>query len=291
MRLPHPIPYQGSKRRLAPAILAPVQGHRFERVLEPFAGSAAITIAACGAGLGSRYVIGDSLESLVELWRGILDRPDAIADGYEWVWAGQLGAGRAHYSRVREEFNRDGDPVKLLYLLARCVKNSPRFNACGAFNQSADHRRRGLHPRRMRAEIESASALLAGVTTATSGDFEDLVATATARDLVYLDPPWEGTSAGPDKRYHESLARRRLIAALDDLNRRGVPWLLSYDGRHGDKRYGLPLPDELGAVRLELVAGRSSQATLHGRNAITVESLYVSAALAAKPAGAVDLAA
>lgn len=291
MRLPHPIPYQGSKRRLAPAILATVQGLRFERVLEPFAGSAAITIAACRAGLGSRYVLGDSLAPLMELWRGILDEPRAVADGYERVWRGEPAAGRAHYARVREEFNRDGDPVKLLYLLARCVKNSPRFNATGAFNQSADHRRRGMHPRRMRTEIDAASALLAGVTTATSRDFEDLLATATDRDLVYLDPPWEGTSAGPDKRYHASVARQRLIAALEELNRRGVPWLLSYDGSHGEKRYGPPLPDRLDAVRLELVAGRSSQATLHGRKAITVESLYVSGMLSTSRRGALDRAA
>ena len=44
--------------------------------------------------------------------------------------------------------------------------------------------------------------------------------------------------------------------------------------------YGPALPVELGAQRLELHAGRSSQATLNGRDERTVESLYVSASLA-----------
>ncbi len=50
MGVPHHIPFQGSKRNLAPAIL----GYFAERVgtlIEPFAGSAALTLAA-PAGFG-----------------------------------------------------------------------------------------------------------------------------------------------------------------------------------------------------------------------------------------------
>jgi len=43
---PHPIPYQGSKRNLAPEILAIVSNRKFRRLYEPFAGSAAITMIA-----------------------------------------------------------------------------------------------------------------------------------------------------------------------------------------------------------------------------------------------------
>ena len=101
-------------------------------------------------------------------------------------------------------------------------------------------------------------------------------------DLVYLDPPWQGTSGARDTRYHQTLDLPRLLAQLDGLNRRAVPYLLSFDGRLGAKVYGDELPGRLALTRLELPAGRSSQATLSGRVADTVESLYLSPALLAR---------
>lgn len=277
--LPHPIPYQGSKRRLASQILDLVVGQRFDTLHEPFAGSAAITIASRDRDLADRYVIGDSLEPLIDVWRAILDAPESLAAAYEQLWNEQLDVGHRHFNDVRAAYNADGGAARLLYLLARCVKNAPRWNKAGGFSQSADHRRKGMNPKKMTAQIQQANALLAGVATAVAGDAADVLADAGADDLVYMDPPWQGTTEGPDTRYHQGFARSRLEALLADLNARDVPWLLSYDGRSGDRVYGTLLPTDLFGVRLELAAGRSSQATLVGREDHTIESLYVSPAL------------
>jgi len=279
MRLPHPIPYQGSKRNLARAILERVGGREVRRLYEPFAGSAALTIAAAAAGVGARYLIADSLDPLIAIWRHVLTDPVGLADGYERVWKGQRRGDHGYYAGVRDRFNARGAPADLLYLLARCVKNSPRWNRDGHFNQSADRRRLGMSPEKMRRELAGAHELLRGKTDAASADFEETIAEATPRDLVYLDPPYEGTSGSRDTRYHQGLSRERLIAALERLNRRRVPWLLSYDGRSGARAYGAPLPAGLHSLRLELRAGRSSQATLNGLASVTVESLYVSPSL------------
>jgi DNA adenine methylase len=72
------------------------------------------------------------------------------------------------------------------------------------------------------------------------------------------------------------ITRDLIGRVLADLNRRDVPFLLSYDGRCGEKLYGVELPESLNLNRIELNAGRSSQATLNGRTDVTVESLYVS---------------
>lgn len=128
----------------------------------------------------------------------------------------------------------------------------------------------------MRRELAGAAVLLHGRTTTICDDFEAVIGEATSADIVYLDPPYEGTSGGTDRRYHQGLSRDRLIAALDTLNRRNVPFLLSYDGRCGTKTYGSPLPESLGLTRRELRAGRSTQATLNGKSEVTIESLYVS---------------
>ena len=235
-----------------------------------------MTLAAARAGLAEHYIIADSLAPLVEIWRQIIAHPQELADAYERVWNGQLREEATYYNRIRDEFNRAHDPAKLLYLLARCVKNSPRFNQQGEFNQSPDKRRLGMQPTKMRRELMGAAGLLAGRTTVVCGDFETIIANATSADIIYMDPPYEGTSTGGDKRYHQGLLREHLIAALINLNKRNVPFLLSYDGRCGTKVYGPPLPESLGLLRLELHAGRSTQATLNGKADVTVESLYVS---------------
>ncbi len=274
---PHPIPYQGSKRRLAEAILRHAPPAR--RLFEPFAGSAAITLAAAARGLAGRFVVADRLAPLAALWRAILEEPTATARRYQRVWRGQTGDPAAHFVAARERFNRTGDPVLLLYLLARCVKNAVRFNAQGAFNQAPDHRRRGMHPDRMRRHIARAAELLAGRAEIHAADFADVLADARAPDLVYLDPPYQGVSGGRDRRYVAPIDLPRLFDQLEALNRRGVRYLLSFDGRTGEKHYGSPVPGELGLRRVQLAAGRSSQATLSGRVADTVESLYLSPSL------------
>jgi DNA adenine methylase len=276
---PHPIPYQGSKRRLAAAILAhaPV---RVRRLIEPFAGSAAVSLAAAARDLAASYAIADRLPALAELWRSIIERPSDTAAAYEQLWQAQHRDPAAHFGAVRARFNRTGDPIALLYLLARCVKNAVRFNAAGQFNQAADHRRAGMSPPRMRAQIDRASQLFHRRAAVAAADYAQLLADATPGDLVYLDPPYQGVSGSRDPRYVAPLDLDRFVGELDRMNRRGIRFLVSFDGSSGSRSYGAPLPAELRLRRILLPAGRSSQATLSGRVAHTVESLYLSPALA-----------
>ncbi len=271
--IPHFLPYQGSKRRLAPAILAAAGPRHFARLFEPFAGSGALTLAAAHANLADSFVLGDSLQPLATLWRRALADPDGLAAAYAALWQS------ADYDAARTDYNASGNEAALLYLLARCVKNAPRFNQAGHFNQSADQRRRGVGPERLRQSLRQVAALLHGRCEVQDADFAQQLTTAGPHDLVYLDPPYQGTSQGRDRRYHRGLERAQLIDVLEDLNRRRVPFLLSYDGRCGERAFGPPLPAALGLTLLELDAGRSSQATLSGRSEITVESLYVSPGL------------
>lgn len=287
MRLTHPLPYQGSKRLLAPLIARHVPSD-INVWFEPFAGSAAMTLYAAQHGLAKRFVAGDSLGDVVELWRGIVDHPEQTAGRYRAVWSGQSAGDSDYFNRVRARYNCERDPVDLLYLICRCVKNAVRFNAAGQFTQSVDRRRLGMHPDRMRAAILGASQLLAGRVEFRQGDWLHTSADATARDFVYLDPPYLGTTIGRDKRYHRQLAQDDLIGGLEQLRARGVRFALSYDGSTGGREYGPPLPAHLDLVQLLIEAGRSSQATLAGRNERTVESLYLSPGIAALDAAPRD---
>jgi len=277
--IPHPIPYQGSKRRLASAILrfAPP---RSERLIEPFAGSAAISVAAAARGLAKRYLIGERLDPLARLWDQMLSVPEDVALRYEKLWLDQMPNPREHFLRVRAQFNSTGEPVLLLYLLARCVKNAVRFNPRGEFNQSADHRRRGMRPEKMRGEILGVAKLLGGRSEVVATDYRRLLRRATARDLIYMDPPYQGVSEGRDRRYVEQLDADVFFDELERLNSKKVRYLVSFDGYCGTKEYGAKVPEELGLARVLIDTGRSSQATLAGRSERTRESLYISPSLA-----------
>lgn len=104
----------------------------------------------------------------------------------------------------------------------------------------------------------------------------------TESDLVYMDPPYQGVCSKRDPRYFESIDFKEFVDILENLRDRNISFILSYDGRTGNKNYGDILPPKLELGRIEIEAGRSSQATLLGRNRITYESIYLSKALVKK---------
>ena len=277
--LPHPIPYQGSKRKLAP-VISRYLPRSVATFYEPFAGSAAMTIYAAYHGLADRFVVADSLAPMVTLLRSIVEEPERTTDRYRRVWEGQKEGGHDFFNEVRDRYNADGNPIDLLYLICRCVKNAVRFNRGGHFTQSVDKRRLGMHPNKMRAAVLGVSSILRDRVEFRLGDWQETSAAAGPEDFVYMDPPYLGTSIGRDKRYHQQLMQEDLVVGLENLRLRSVPFALSYDGMTGGREYGPPLPDKLGLTRLLLHAGTSSQSTLSGRNEETVESLYVTPGLA-----------
>lgn len=279
LRPPHPIPYQGSKRKLASLILKMFPDD-VERLVEPFAGSAAVTLAAAATDKSHSFWINDANVALMQLWSQILTDPEKLADGYEATWTSQVGKELQHYYDVRDEFNAEPRPELLLFLLTRAVKAAVRYNARGEFNQSPDKRRMGTKPERMRRQILDANTLLAGRTTVTSCDYDEVLRGWRPGDLIYMDPPYQGVCTGRDNRYISGLDFDRFMNSLRELNQHGAYYILSYDGRTGAKAHGVELPTDLRLLQLEVNAGRSSQATLLGRDDETVESIYLSPALA-----------
>jgi DNA adenine methylase len=277
--VPHPIQYQGSKRGLAPLILRYLPAH-MERLVEPFAGSAAVSIACAARARAKGYWLNDLNKPLAELIGLIINRPNELARSYKEIWEKQHPDSLEHFYRVREDFNRTHDPRLLLYLLARCVKGAVRYNADGLFNQSPDKRRHGTRPETMRENIRGVSSLLRGRTVVSSLDYRDVLANVGPNDVVYMDPPYQGVCGERDSRYYAGVMFDDFVDELAKLNRRGIRYAVSYDGQTGAKRFGKPMPEALELTLVQLEAGPSTQATLLGRKAITVESLYLSAPLA-----------
>jgi DNA adenine methylase len=278
MKLPHPIPYQGSKRNLANKILRYFPAE-FDRLVEPFAGSAAISIASAFYFKANRFVINDINKPLTELWNAIINTPHDIVRQYHDIWHGQHENAEEYYYEIRDKFNETHRSEYLLFLLAKCVKAAVRYNAQGHFNQSPDKRRLGRNPQMMRDDILNVSQLLRGKTEIYSADYSEILDKTTPFDLIYMDPPYQGTGQNGGFNYAGNIGFDDFMISLFQLNQKDIPYILSFDGRTGNKTYGNPLPAQLNLTKIEINAGRSTQATLLNREEYTYEAIYLSPSL------------
>lgn len=279
MTAPQLVQYQGSKRKLAPAILEYIPKH-VNRIVEPFCGSGAITIAAALNNNSTSFWMNDVNEPLVRMLQEAIEHPDELGSQYQKIWENQFEAytdSIQYFYEIRDRYNSgDRSPAITLFLIARCVKGAVRYSADGSFNQSPDKRRNGTKPARIYRTALELSVLLKGKTRFSAMDYRDMLEDITSDDFVYMDPPYQGVTNTRDHRYIKGVEYEDLVSFLDALNRKGVRYLLSYDGSCGDKQYGKDLPDELGCRKVLLNAGRSTQATFLGKADITTEALYLS---------------
>lgn len=281
-RTPHIIQYQGSKRKLAPQIL-PLLPRKFKRLIEPFSGMAAMTIATAKEGRCREFWINDINEPLVGVVREAIDNPQSLILGYKEIWNEQFNyaeGSEAHYYYIREMFNNgDHRPSLMLYLLARCVKGAIRYGSNGNFNQSPDKRRNGTNPKTLAENVYAISKLLKDRCVFSTLDYKQIFERAGSDDILYLDPPYQGVCTGRDSRYFSGIDFGEFINSLRTLVDRDIMFILSYDGFCGEKEYGEKLPAELGLHKFLLNAGISTQSLFNGDKLTTKEALYVSHSL------------
>lgn len=278
-KVPHLIQYQGSKRLLAPQILRYMPNH-FTRLIEPFSGMAAISIAAAYEQRAEHYWINDINSTVISLLQMAVEEPQMLIDSYTEIWEEQFSyqsGSVKHFFQVRDLFNSgDKHSAKMLYLLARCVKGAVRYGKNGDFNQSPDKRRHGTNPQNIALNIFAISSLLQGKVTFSAMDYKDILYIAKPGDLIYMDPPYQGVSNTRDNRYISGVEFSDFCEAIAKLNEKNIDFVISYDGECGGKAYGEELPKELKCKKILLNAGPSTQATLLGRRNITYEALYIS---------------
>ena len=288
MKIPHLVQYQGSKRVIAPEIIR-FFPEKFERLIEPFSGTCAVTILTAADKLCEAYWVNDINEPLIRLMEECVNEPEQLAVAYETIWSGQFLENQnniEYFYKIRDEFNSGmQDPARMLFLLARVVKGAVRYNANGELNQSCDKRRYGSKPKLILDNAIEISSLLKGKIYFSSMDYKMVLSMAKKGDLVYMDPPYQGTSrkdSRRDNRYIQGVEFDEFVNELKKLNDRGIDYIVSYDGKTGEKTIGKKLPDSLELTHLYINSGRSTQSTLNGKNEITYESLYISKSLSHK---------
>ena len=191
------LPWAGSKRKLVDRILAQLQPHLHpgSTYIEPFLGAGAVALAVPA---GTPMVIGDACQPLGYLWWWIKQEPEAIAEyaaGFgierEAGWNTDEGYIAARFDHNVEPFSAtDWRPsARFLWLMHACFNGLHRENKLGYFNVPRGDRVRLNIP--TPAELRAVADHLVNAEVIV-GDFEPMVDAAQARDVVYLDPPYDG---------------------------------------------------------------------------------------------------
>lgn len=262
------IKWSGSKSSQAERILKEIPA--FERYFEPFLGGGSVLYKVAP----QRGICGDICEPLVGIWNLIKDEPLKVCEYYNKEWNRLQLEGHQVFYEVRERFNINRNPLDLLFLSRTCVNGLIRFNSEGNFNNSFHLTRKGINPERFNKIVMDWNKRIQGVEFVCQ-EYYDTTRDANRNDFVYLDPPYENTKG----RYYgtSTIDFEEFYTYLDDLNRRGVKFALSFDGIRGDKEYGTNLPKELYKRELKLSSGNSSfKKVMDKSNEEVLESLYLS---------------
>ena len=193
-----------------------------------------------------------------------------LAEEYRLRWEHLQKEGQTFFYHVRERFNESFSAEDMLFLSRTCMNGLIRFNSKGQFNSPFHLTRPGIHPARLKTILEEWSSKIQSASFYTK-DYTELLTIAKVGDLAYLDPPYLNTSSI----YSGKLNFNRFLEVLEELNKKDVMWVLSFNGVRGDKSYVVELPKELYKKHELINSGQSSfNRLIDQKKTIVQESLY-----------------
>lgn len=261
------IKWSGSKRTQAQKLVNLFP--KFETYYEPFIGGGSVLYTLNGQ--SKKAICGDICKPLIELWLLIQKNPKALINSYRKNWERLQKEGYKVYYEIRDRFNSNQNPQDLFFLSRTCVNGLIRFNKDGKFNNSLHHTRKGINPDRAEKVILQWSKLIKDIAFVNT-DYRILTKNATSKDFIYLDPPYFNTKG----RYFGTINYEEFILFLEELNKKGIKFILSYDGMRGNSSYLKDLPKHLYKRHMLLESGNSSFRKVMDKTCETVkESVYL----------------
>lgn len=190
-----PLKCQGIKTRLAEWIHDHVSLSPDGTWIEPFMGSGVVGFNI----RPQKAIFADINPHIINLYNAI--KSGQITPGIAKEFLTSEGnilreKGEAHYYEIRERFNKNGDPLDLLFLNRSSFNGVMRFNKSGKFNVPFGHK-----PGRFaQAYVTKITNQIKQVSQALSlydwqficADFRQVLAFAAEKDMIYCDPPYIG---------------------------------------------------------------------------------------------------
>lgn len=192
------------------------------RLVEPFAGSCAVMMET---GYPS-YLVADINPDLINMYQQIKDDAIGFIHLVERLFA-EFNSESGYY-KCRQYFNTGAlSPMDkaayFLYLNRHCYRGLCRYNRCGLFNVPyGNYKKPYLPVDEIRAFAEKAVRA-----TFICASYDETLAMLQAGDVVYCDPPYDGTFTGyhtagftEDDQYH-------LASILERRSSEGHPVIVS----------------------------------------------------------------
>lgn len=177
--------WAGGKARLVPFILSNFPSQPRKRLIEPFAGSAALSLAVDF----DAYLLNDSNTDLINLYR-ILKQEKQLFIAYVRSFFTPENNQENRFYALREQFNQSQDIAErsalFIYLNRHAFNGLCRYNGKGRFNVPFGRYKVPYFPE---AEMQGFIAKSDRIELL-CGDFQTALGWANDDDVVYCDPPY-----------------------------------------------------------------------------------------------------
>lgn len=187
-----------------------------QRLVEPFAGSCAVMMATDYP----HYLVADINPDLINLYQVIKDDVECFIKESSYIFEARNDS-EAYYE-TRRDFNlRRGGAIEralyFLYLNRHCYRGLCRYNLSGNFNVPYGNYKKPYFPENeIRAFAEKAKRA-----TFICASYEETLAMLLAGDVVYCDPPYDGTFTEYHTGGFNEADQRQLVSILSQKAKEG----------------------------------------------------------------------
>jgi DNA adenine methylase len=265
-RFPPVIKWSGSKRSIANDLSKYIPNGK--RYFEPFLGGGALLpFRKIQAGFAC-----DVIPELIALWKAIKTNPEKVSVEYRKRWEKLQKEGYEVFYSIRDNFNTTRNEHDFLFLTRTCVNGLIRYNHQGEFNNSFHLTRPGISPQNLNDIIFQWHLIIKDIEFYNC-DYRELTAIAKKDDFIFFDPPYGGTKGRYTK---DKFDLDAFFDELERLNNKGVKWILTFDGKAGNRNYIYELPINLYCHKILMQTGHSPFSKLMNTSIDDVnESVYL----------------
>lgn len=190
-----PIKCQGIKTKLVDFIKHHVRIEEDGVWIEPFLGSGVVLFNV----QPKKAIVSDKNQYIIELYKSIQNgtiTPLKVKEFLEFHGKNLEQEGAAYYKKMRDEFNKNKDPMYFLFLNRADFNGMIRFNKNGNFNVpfcQKPNRFARSYITKICNQVKNIQEIMKGKDWEfVCCNWQETIKRATEKDYIYLDPPYIG---------------------------------------------------------------------------------------------------